>query len=139
MKRRRAPFRLAIGGSLFAAVTAASAADYAVVLSESAARDPAWAAVASALEARHGGPRVPWSGSVTNALPGLRKVLPRRACFVARPDEVTREYVAQVHQLTRALDADPWGDCQWGILTGFDATNALATAQAPGPDRKSVV
>jgi zinc protease len=122
----------AIGYWLFAAA-AAAAADYAVVLSETTARDPAWAAVAAALQAKHGGERITWSGSVTNALPALRAALPRRACFVTRPEEATREYVARVHQLTRALDDDPWGDCLWGILTGFDASNALAIARTAAP------
>lgn len=114
-------------------LSAAAAADYAVVISDPTARDPAWAAVAGALHAKHGGDRIPWSGSVTNALPELRRAFPRRVCFVARPEEVTRDFVARVHQLTRMLDDDPYGDCLWGILTGFDASNALAIAQTATP------
>lgn len=104
-----------------------------MILSETTARDPGWAAVAAALQAKHGGGRIAWDGSVTNALPALRAALPRRACFVTRPEEATRGFVAQVHQLTRALDDDPWGDCLWGILTGHDASNALAIARTAAP------
>jgi zinc protease len=38
-----------------------------------------------------------------------------------------------VHQLTRRLDRDPYADTLWGILTGFDAANALAIAKTAAP------
>jgi zinc protease len=63
----------------------------------------------------------------------LRATLPRHTCFVATPGEVTREFVASVHRLTRTLDADPYGDTIWGILTGFDAANALRIARLREP------
>jgi len=36
--------------------------------------------------------------------------------------------VRSVHQLTRRLDDDPYTDTFWGILTGYDAANALEIA-----------
>ena len=35
--------------------------------------------------------------------------------------------------LTRQLDADPYTDCFWGILTGYDAANALRIAKQNEP------
>jgi hypothetical protein len=40
---------------------------------------------------------------------------------------------ARVHRLTRKLDDDPYTDCFWGILTGYDAANALRIAQTSAP------
>ena len=52
---------------------------------------------------------------------------------MAKHDEVTRALVSQVHQLTRGLDDDPYADTLWGILTGFDAANALDIAETKAP------
>jgi zinc protease len=59
--------------------------------------------------------------------------MPRYACFVAEPKEASREFVAQVHRLTRRLNEDPYTDCFWGILTGYDATNALHIVRQTKP------
>ena len=66
-----------------------------------------------------------YDATVEDALSALRNSQPRYTCFVAPPEEVTREFVASVHRLTRKLDEDPYTDTIWGILTGYDAENAL--------------
>jgi len=76
----------------------------------------------------HRAAKVTWTESVTEALPALRKQHPRYACFVATPGEAGRELVVEVHRLTRKLDDDPYGDVRWGILTGYDAEDALRLA-----------
>ena len=74
-----------------------------------------------------------YAGGLREALPKLREQFPRYACFVATPEEATKEFVASVHQLTRQLDDDPYPDCFWGILTGYDAANALRLAKQKEP------
>ena len=109
---------------------------YAIVVSAAARADPAWAEVVAALEAKHrhrGTAVIEWRESVAEAAAPLAAALPRHACFVARPQEAGREFVAAVHRLARSLDADPYGDVLWGILTGFDAANALAIASTAEP------
>lgn len=76
---------------------------------------------------------IAWQASPTEAAATLAPRMPRHACFVARPEEATRAFVADVHRLTRSLDDDPYADVLWGILTGFDATNALAIAETSAP------
>jgi zinc protease len=92
--------------------------------------------VIAALEAKHRD-RTPvivtWKRAPEEAVATLAAGRPRHACFVARPEEATREFVAAVHRLTRRLDDDPYGDVLWGILTGFDATSALAIAKTNEP------
>ena len=46
---------------------------------------------------------------------------------------MTREWVSKIHQLTRNLDEDPYTDTIWGILTGYDAANALSIAKTNKP------
>lgn len=109
---------------------------YAIVVSEETRSIPAWKAVVAALETtyRDRDPVViAWRASPTEAAAILAAHTPRHACFVARPEEATRMFVADVHRLTRSLDDDPYADVLWGILTGFDATNALAIAETSAP------
>ncbi len=59
----------------------------------------------------------------------LREVFPKFACFVVTPEEATKENLATIWQGTRALDDDPYGDVIWGIITGYDAADALRLTQ----------
>lgn len=107
--------------------------NYAVVISKANHDDPAWKAVGDALLAKHPGKLFVYTNQVWESLPELRQWHPRHTCFVASSDLVTREFTAAVHRLTRQYDDDPYVDTIWGILTGFDAANALAIAQNGQP------
>lgn len=108
-------------------------ADYAVVISKATIEDSGWKRVADTLLAKHQGQLVVYEKQVGQALETLRKMHPRYTCFVTAPDSVTRQFVADVHRMTRQYDDDPYCDTIWGILTGFDATNALAIASNNKP------
>lgn len=107
--------------------------NYAVVVSRETAANPAWQQVVETLRKKHRAVVLTYATNIAEALPRLREQFPRYVCFVARPEEASREFVAQVHRLTRHLDADPYTDCFWGILTGYDATNALRIARQREP------
>ena len=115
------------------ALSAAPEPDYAVVVSRETAADAAWNRVVETLKEKHHAQVVTYGTNITEAVPRLREQFPRYACFVARPEEATRSCVAEVHRLTRQLDDDPYADCFWGILTGYDATNALRIARQREP------
>lgn len=110
-----------------------AAADYAVIVSAHTASDAGWLAVVQALVQKHHGTVLRFTNSVEETLPALRAQFPRYACFVAQPEEASRELVAAIHRITRKLNDDPYPDCFWGILTGYDSTNALAIAQQSAP------
>ncbi len=138
----RAGAVLAVGLSLAAGAVAAPpaapppavpAAGYAVVVSAATAADPAWRAVVEALAGRHHATVLRYTNAVTEALAPLQALFPRHTCFVARPQEAGRDVVVAVHRLMRRLDADPYTDGFWGILTGYDAANALRLAQYGKP------
>lgn len=109
------------------------AAEYCVVTSEDTAGNKEWAEVVQALAKKHDAKVLRYSDSVEEVLPKLRAIFPRHACFVARPDETSKDYVRAIHRLTRKLDDDPYADLFWGILSGHDAANALAIANTAKP------
>lgn len=106
--------------------------DYAVLVSRPTAADPAWRRVVDALQETHRGQVLVYA-SLAEARVELAQLFPRYACFVATPAEASREFVAEVHRLTRQLDDDPYTDVIWGILTGYDADNALRIARQQAP------
>ena len=109
-------------------------ADYAIVVSQATHSDPQWKSVVDALVEKYADAEIhPYTDDVTEALGTLRKQHPRKTCFVATPTEANRAFVAAVHTLTRTFDDDPYTDTQWGILTGYDAANALRIARHQVP------
>ena len=106
---------------------------YAVVVSTATQADQAWGAVVSALVAKHNAQVFTYEKNVDETLTQLQTQFPRYSCFVATREEANRAFVQHVHQLTRQLDDDPYTDTLWGILTGFDAGDALRIAKHDQP------
>jgi zinc protease len=106
---------------------------YVTVVSQACYQQADWKPVADALIAKHAGELLQYDKSVKETIPALRQRFPRFVCFVCQPEEVTREFVADVHRLTRQLDADPYTDVIWGIVTGYDAAGALRIAKQADP------
>lgn len=106
---------------------------YAVVVSRRTAQDPDWSQVVEALRAQHEAAVIVFPAGVRAVRDALAQVFPRYVCFVAQPDEAGRDFVVAVHRLMRALDDDPYTDAPWGILTGYDAADALRIARHRAP------
>ncbi len=106
---------------------------YAVVVSQKTFADTAWRDVCLELVRRHRASIVTWETDVGEAQAALAQAMPAHACFVATPEEAGRDFVVAIHRLTRRLDDDPYTDCLWGILTGYDAADAQRVAAAAGP------
>jgi len=111
----------------------AFASNYVVVASSATMKDAGWKAVAAALVAKHNGKLVTYKTDVNEVLPALQRQHPRYTCFVAPPQQAGRAFVASVHRLTRQIDADPYTDTIWGVLTGYNASNALDIAKYETP------
>ena len=114
-------------------VRPAAAGSYAVLVSKATYAEKPWRAVVEALVAKYRGDLVVHSGDVTTARSRLSAMMPNYVCFVARPAEADRPDVAAVHRLMRSLDDDPYTDAMWGILTGYEAADALRIAREPRP------
>lgn len=108
------------------------APNYVIAVSEKTLGEPGWKLVAESLAAKHKGTVVPYE-TLPDAAVELARIMPRFVCFVATPSEANKKFVAEVHQLTRHLDDDPYTDLLWGILTGFNAENVLNIASTAEP------
>ena len=112
---------------------ATSGATYAVVVKKSTAEDAQWRKVVAALKEKHQASVITYDVSVDESLDELKRQFPRYTCFVTKPGDAKRRFVAQVHRLTRKFDDDPYTDTFWGVLTGYDSGNALAIASHREP------
>ena len=121
--------QLAFCGACLLCGVVALGADYVVVVSKATQSDSEWSNVVEELVAKHQAEVVVYDKHISESLPALRETFPRYACFVATREEASRQMVADVHRLTRTLDDDSYADEFWGILTGYDAANALAIAR----------
>lgn len=119
--------------TLVAAASARADVPYAVVVSKRTHEDPKWGEVVKALVAKHQACVIEYEKDVSRSLPELKRLFPRYACFVAQPDEAGRLFVVSVHRLTRKLNDDPYTDVMWGIITGYDADDALRIAKIKEP------
>lgn len=99
--------------------------DYAVLVSKQTNADPAWNKVVEALVAKHKGEVVVFEGDIATAKDALSAKIPLYTAIVARPEELGRGFVAKTHRMMRKLDADPYTDTLWGIVTGLSAGDAL--------------
>jgi hypothetical protein len=115
------------------AVQATADVSYVVVVSAETSQSDAWSEVVDALVEKHDAEVISYEDDVSSCLDALAAVHPRYAAFVARPEEAGRRFVRDVHVLTRALDDDPYTDVRWGIVTGYEASDALRIARAEGP------
>ena len=106
---------------------------YAVVVSEATYADPSWKEVADVLKDKHDGTIIRYEHDVAEALEGMKELFPDYTCFVCRPQEAGRKFVADAHVLTRKLDEDPYGDTIWGIITGYEVADALRIAKQSEP------
>lgn len=123
---------LALGFAAGAAEPAATPdKSYVVVVSETTGA--AWGAVVEALVQKHKARVVRYAVDVEAAVPELAALKPDLITFVARPEEAGRAFVVKVHRLTRRLDDDPYTDALWGIVTGYDAADALRIAKRGEP------
>ncbi len=136
MKPPRPPLLLALAllaSCLLPSAQVHASSGYVVVVSRATQADPDWKPVVAALVEKHSARVAEFEEAVTEVRPSLRAERPRHVCFVTRPQETSRAFVAAVHRLTRQLDDDPYPDCLWGILTGYDAAAALRLAQHREP------
>lgn len=103
---------------------------YAIVVSEETNNLPGWNAVVESLVVKHGGDVFTWQDSVGELKEELSLFQPDYIAFVGqRVTEVDQGFVLKIWQITRELDADPYGDAIWGVITGYEYQDALRIVQ----------
>lgn len=107
--------------------------DYAVLVRKATYDDTKWREVVDALVKKHKAVVIVYPNNPRDAIDELSAVFPKYACFVRQPTRAGRRFVVSVHRLTRQLDSDPYTDVIWGILTGYEAADALRIVQEEKP------
>ena len=96
---------------------------------------PEWKEVADSLLKKHAPDSavIVYETNPSETLARLRKDKPRHLCVVAEPESLDRAFVVTMNRLTRKIDDDIYGDCLWGIITGYEAKDALRIASEDKP------
>ena len=107
---------------------------YVVAISESAQKRPGWFQAARILKHKYNGEILTYRDRhLLSLLPELKKRMPHYVCFVAPPDQIGRTLIVLAHRMMRQLDADPYTDAFWGVLTGYTAEDAQRIARLEKP------
>ncbi len=99
-----------------------------LVVSHATAGTDGWAQVVAALRTFHrdrGVRTLHFETSPLELLDSLRALHPRHLVLVARPGELGRPMLLDLHRVVRGLDEDPWPDVEWGVVTGRDWSDAM--------------
>ncbi len=105
---------------------------YAVVIKQSTYNNPDWQAVADSLLARYQGQLFIWDSSLNEVQSAVAAYYPTHIGFVCELTTTSPSFVqSSVWPFTRDLDADIYCDAVWGIITGYDAQDALNLVTGP--------
>lgn len=99
--------------------------DYVVIAGKAVQGDSSWYAVVETLADKHQGKILSYRESPDELLQQLQQIHPRYVAIVEKPENLNRDYVIAMHRLSRKIDNDLYADFLWGIITGYDAQNAM--------------
>lgn len=108
---------------------------YTVLTTLATVQQPEWQQVIAALAKKYPGAQVVAVDKLTEEAitSALRSAGAHYAAVVLQPQEVGREVISNLHRASRKIDNDMWGDCLWGIVTGYSAADALRIAEDAKP------
>ena len=99
--------------------------EYVVLASQSVQKDAAWMQVVDALKKKHNPAVFFYEKAPRENLADLQRVRPRYVAIVEKPENLGRDYVIDMHHVSREVDGDIFADFLWGIITGYDAEAAM--------------
>ena len=99
--------------------------EYVVLASKAVQQDAAWMQVVNALKEKHGAEVFFYEKAPRENLGDLQRVKPRYVAIVEKPENLNRDYVIDMHHVSREVDEDIFADFLWGIITGYDAAGAM--------------
>lgn len=99
--------------------------DYVVVTSEDVRGDKEWAVVVDTLAKKHQAKVLYYKDTFREIQDELQALNPRYVAFVEKPERLNRDYVIDIHRMSREMDDDIFEDFLWGIITGYDAHAAM--------------
>lgn len=110
---------------LFACSAVPEQTDYVVIAGKGVEGDTAWYPVVKTLAEKHRAKVLAYRESLEELREQLRRIRPRYVALVEKPENLGRDYVIGMHRLSREMDEDIYADFLWGIITGYDAQNAM--------------
>lgn len=123
----RLPFSLSCL-AIFAALCCAPlcAGEEYVILTwkQTQAQEP-WKGVIDVLTKKHKATVIVCDRSLSESLPALQQQRPRHVAVVGTCEQVDGKFINGFHQLMRQIDADPYTDARWGVITGRTAQDAM--------------
>lgn len=99
--------------------------EYVVLASRGVREDAAWMQVVDALKRKHGAEVFFYEKAPRENLADLRRARPRYVAIVEKPENLGRDYVIDMHRVSREVDGDIFADFLWGMITGYDAGAAM--------------
>ena len=99
--------------------------NYLVVAQKSTETDAGWQRVVKALQEKHDAEVVYFEDSPREAIPEIRRINPRYVAFVDVPEHIGRDYIIDLHKMSRTIDDDIYADYLFGVITGYDSDAAL--------------
>ena len=99
--------------------------NYLVIAGKDVQKDSAWNHVVNVLQEKHAADVLSYTNELDEILPQIREINPRYVALVEKPENVGRDYVMHLNQLSRDIDDDIYADFLWGIISGYDADAAL--------------
>lgn len=104
-----------------------SAADstYAILTWKQTKAQAQWQGVIDSLTKKHDATVIVCDRDLGEAMPALQKNPPRFVAVVGTCELVDGKFINRFHQLMRQIDADPYTDACWGVITGRTADDAM--------------
>lgn len=99
--------------------------EYVVLASKDVQNDAAWMQVVDALKNKHKAEVFFYEKAPRENLADLQRVRPRYVAIVEKPENLGRDYVIDMHHVSREVDNDIFADFLWGVITGYDADAAM--------------
>ena len=84
-----------------------------------------WQGVIDALAKKHNAIVIVCDRNLSESLPTLQKNPPRFVAVVGACEQIDGKFINQFHPLMRQVDADPYTDVCWGVITGRSADDAM--------------
>lgn len=111
------------------------AGKYVIAVDSATADSPEWSKVVEALKTKRSAEVLRYENikDIDSILPKLREIAPRYVCFLSKPKCAGRPLVVSAARIVRKIDDDPYADAFWGILTGYEASDALRTIALDKP------
>lgn len=122
---------LAMSG--YALPLAAADEGYAILTWKDTHEQPAWREVCTALVKKHRARLIICEKDLTEALPSLEQHHPRYVAVVGTCEQVDGKFINRFHPLMRQIDADPYTDARWGVITGRTAEDAMKIVREVKP------